>query len=86
MTRKVRNSFPAFASDSDTVVLRSITIAYADKRFYSRIEHSAIRVTCQVDIPNKGSDTLVVRLSDSENMQPMGRIPWGAWRVGRSKT
>ncbi len=84
VTRKVRDSFPAFASDSDTAALRSITVAYADKRFYSRIEHSAIRVTCQVDISNKGSDTLAVRLSDSREYATYGQDTVGwleSWKI-----
>lgn len=65
ITKEVLGSFPAFASEVDTAAIQLITVRYADKRFYSSIEHSAISVTYHVAIHNSGVDTLSLHLSDS---------------------
>lgn len=64
VTKEVIGAFDSFASDTDTVVIQKITLYLTDKRFYTKIEHSAIDVTYHLTIRNSTSDTLSVRLSN----------------------
>lgn len=65
VTEEVVGAFNSFASDADTAAIQEITLYLTDKRFYTRIEHSAIDVTYHLVIHNSASDTLSVRLSNS---------------------
>lgn len=65
ITKEVIGAFNSFASDTDTVAIQKISLYLTDKRFYTRIEHSAIDVTYHLTIRNRASDTMSVRLSNS---------------------
>lgn len=65
ITKEIIGAFNSFASDTDTVAIQEISLYLTDKRFYTKIEHSAIDVTYHLMIRNKTSDTLFLRLSNS---------------------
>ena len=65
VTKTILDSFTAFASESDTVAIKKITLRFTDKRFYAKFEHAALGITYDIGISNRSSDTLKINIIDT---------------------